>query len=157
MASDITYAEYYEETLKIYNSPKLISNWIMSELLRVVNEKNCPIFEAGISPASLASLVKLIEDGTISGKQGKEVFQDAITTGKKPEEIVKEKGMAQLSNTDELEAMVKKVIDSNPAEAERYRGGDTKLMAFFVGQIMKISQGKANPKLVNELLKKMLN
>ncbi len=157
LVSDITYAEYYEEALKFHNSPKQISNWMMSELLRVLNEKNCTISEVGIPPANLAALVKLIEDGTISGKQGKEVFHDAVTTGKNPADIVKEKGMAQVSDTGELEAMIKKVIEANPAEAERYRGGDMKLQGFFVGQIMKVSQGKANPKLVNELLKKLLS
>lgn len=157
LVSDITYAEYFEEALKNHNSPKLISNWIMSELLRVLNDKNCAISDVGISPASLATLVKLIEDGLISGKQGKEVFNDAVSTGKNPADIVKEKGMAQVSDTGKLELMLKKVIEANPAEAERYRNGEIKLQGFFVGQIMKVSQGKANPKLVNELLKKLLS
>lgn len=156
LVSEIEYAEYYEEALKTHNSPKGVANWIMGELLRVVNDKNTSIYNAGITPAAVASLVKLIEDGTISGKQGKDVFADAVESGKTPADIVKEKGLKQLSDTSELEAIIAKVIKDNPAESERYRGGDTKLQGFFVGQVMKASHGKANPQMVNDILRKLL-
>jgi aspartyl-tRNA(Asn)/glutamyl-tRNA(Gln) amidotransferase subunit B len=157
LVSDIAYANYYEQALKAHNNPKMIANWVMGEVLRVVNDRNCGIYEAGISPESVAELVALIESGKISGKQGKDVFQMAVESGKSPAAIVKEQGMEQVSDTGALEAIVQQVIDANPAETARYKAGETKLQGFFVGQIMKASQGKANPKLVNDILKKLLS
>lgn len=156
LTSDIEYANYYEEALKAHNSPKLVANWVMGEVLRVVNDKNCAIFDAGIKPESVAELVKLVEDGTINGKQAKEVFASSVESGKTPSQIVKESGMEQVSDSGELENIVKAVLDANPAETERYKNGEAKLMGFFVGQIMKESKGKANPKMVNDIIKKLL-
>jgi aspartyl-tRNA(Asn)/glutamyl-tRNA(Gln) amidotransferase subunit B len=156
LVSDINYAAYYEETLKFHNNPKLIANWIMSEVLRSVNDKNLDI--AGVMPPShLAALTQLIESGVISGKQGKEVFTAAVESGKNPADIVKEQGMAQLSDTGALEVIVRQIIQEHPKEAERYRGGESKLQGFFVGQIIKASGGKANPGLVNDLIRKLLS
>ncbi|MDR2884600.1 MAG: Asp-tRNA(Asn)/Glu-tRNA(Gln) amidotransferase subunit GatB [Deferribacteraceae bacterium] len=157
LSSERSYADYYEEALKTLNSPKPVANWIMSEVLRVVNDRACGIYETGITPANLALLVQSVEDGTISGKQGKELFQDMLASGRSPIDIIKEKGLAQVSDTGALEAIVKSVIEANPAEAERFKQGDKKLVGFFVGQIMKASQGKANPKLVNDILMKVLS
>ena len=156
LVSDIHYADYYELALSFYKNPKLIANWLMGEALRVVNDKNIAISEV-MTPEHLAALVKLVDEGVISGKQGKEVFAMAVETGKNPADLVKETGMAQLSNTDELNTFVQQVIAANPKEAERYQAGETKLQGFFVGQIMKVSSGKANPQLVNELLRKYLS
>ena len=156
LVSDIHYADYYELALSFYKNPKLIANWLMGEALRVVNDKNIAISEV-MAPEHLAALVKLVDEGIISGKQGKEVFAMAVETGKNPADLVKETGMAQLSNTDELNTFVQQVIAANPKEAERYQAGETKLQGFFVGQIMKVSSGKANPQLVNELLRKYLS
>jgi aspartyl-tRNA(Asn)/glutamyl-tRNA(Gln) amidotransferase subunit B len=157
LTSSKSYADYFIEAVKHFNSPKKISNWIMSELLRVVNDKDCDIYEAGILPEYLAEIVKLIEDGKISGKIGKDVFEEVIKTGKKPSVIIEEKGLVQISDSSELENIVKKVIESSPKEAERFKNGETKLMGFFVGQIMKETRGKANPKLVNDLVNKLLS
>lgn len=151
-----SYALYFEEAVKYYNSPKKISNWIMSEVLRIVNEKGCNIFDAGISPEYLAEIVKFIDEGKISGKLGKELFEEVINTKKRPSEIVKEKKMVQISDIDELEKIVKRVIEAYPDEALRFKNGELKLMGFFVGMVMKETKGKANPKVVNELIKKML-
>lgn len=151
-----SYALYFEEAAKYFNSPKKISNWIMSEVLRIVNEKGCNIFDAGIPPEYLAEIVKFIEEGKISGKLGKELFEEVINTKKRPSEIVKEKKMVQISDIDELEKVVKGVIEAYPDEALRFKNGELKLMGFFVGIVMKETKGKANPKVVNELIKKML-
>lgn len=151
-----SYALYFEEAVKYYSSPKKISNWIMSEVLRIVNEKGCNIFDAGISPEYLAEIVKFIDEGKISSKLGKELFEEVINTKKRPSEIVKEKKMVQISDIDELEKVVKGVIEAYPDEALRFKNGELKLMGFFVGMVMKETKGKANPKVVNELIKKML-
>ncbi|MDR2104421.1 MAG: Asp-tRNA(Asn)/Glu-tRNA(Gln) amidotransferase subunit GatB [Deferribacteraceae bacterium] len=156
LVSEKDYADFYEDALKIYSSPKNIANWIMSELLRVVNQKGLSIFNAGVAPADIAQLVKLIESGAISGKQGKEVFAEAVETGKTPEAIVSEKGLSQLSDKGELYGIVQKVVKANPSEAERFKSGEEKLLGFFVGLVIKESRGKANPKLVNEILKETL-
>ncbi|MDR2401808.1 MAG: Asp-tRNA(Asn)/Glu-tRNA(Gln) amidotransferase subunit GatB [Deferribacteraceae bacterium] len=156
LVSEKDYADYYETALKTHKSPKGIANWIMSELLRVVNDKNLGIFETGIPPESIAKLVALIESGAISGKQGKEVFAEAVKTGKTPDAIVREKGMSQLSDKGELYGIVESVIRENPNETERFKNGEEKLLGFFVGLVMKESRGKANPKMVNDILKETL-
>ncbi|MBZ4672235.1 MAG: gatB [Deferribacteraceae bacterium] len=152
-----SYARYFEETVNLVNSPKKVSNWIMSELLRVVNDKGCDIFDAGITPEYLAEIVKLIDDGKISGKIAKDVFEEVIETGKNPSVIIEEKGLVQISDDSELESIICKIIENSPKEAERFRNGEQKLMGFFVGQVMKETKGKANPKLVNEIINKLLS
>ncbi|MGE4319076.1 MAG: Asp-tRNA(Asn)/Glu-tRNA(Gln) amidotransferase subunit GatB [Deferribacterales bacterium] len=149
------YAEYFEQAVKAHNNPKGICNWIMGELMRRLNDKQCAINEAGVTPENLAEVVKLIDEGKISGNIAKQVFDECAETGKKPADIVSAKGLVQNSNEDELEAIVKQVLEANPAEAERYKNGDQKLQGFFMGQIMKASKGKANPGVVAPLLKKL--
>jgi aspartyl-tRNA(Asn)/glutamyl-tRNA(Gln) amidotransferase subunit B len=156
LVSEIEYANYFEEALRFHNNPKAVANWIMSELLKVVNDKNCRICDAGVTPKGLAGLIKLIEIGTINGKQAKDVFAEAVLTGKEPEMIVKDKGLTQVSDATAIKAAVQSVIDANPTEAERYRNGETKLQGFFVGLVMKTTGGKANPKLVNDIIKELL-
>lgn len=152
-----SYATFFEETVRISNNPKKVSNWIMSELLRVVNDKGCDIFDAGLSPENLAEIITLIDSGKISGKIAKDVFEEVIETGKKPSAIIEQKGLVQISDDKELESIIKRIIENSPKETERFKNGEQKLMGFFVGQVMKETKGKANPKLVNEIINKLLS
>lgn len=156
LVSNKAYADFYEEIVKAHDNPKSAANWLMSDMLRVINEKNCTIDEVGISPVQLAEIIKLIDDGKINSKTAKNVFDDVVETGKSPNKIVEEKGLVQISDSGAIEKAVQDVIDASPNEVERYKGGDKKLQGFFVGQVMKATKGKANPKLVNELLAKLI-
>jgi aspartyl-tRNA(Asn)/glutamyl-tRNA(Gln) amidotransferase subunit B len=149
-------ADYFEEALGLYDNPKTISNWIMTELLREVKEED-DIATLSVTPERLAELLKLIDDGTISGKIAKDVFADMISSGKSAKEIVEDKGIKQISDESELEQIVAGILEKHPDEISRYKGGDQKLLGFFVGQVMKATQGKANPKVVNEILRKELS
>ena len=150
-------AEWFEEAVELGAQPKEISNWMMTELLKLLNENNMEIIDCKVRPGHLVKIIELIDKGQISRNIGKKVFSDVFETGKDPEEIVKEKGLVQISDTSELEQMVEEVLKNNPKEVERYRNGEQKLLGFFVGQVMKASRGKANPKAVNELLRKKLS
>lgn len=156
LTSEKSYADFFETALKAHNSAKGISNMMMTELMRLVNEKQCEITEAGITPENLAEIVKLLDEGKISGNISKKLFEEVIATGEKPSVIVDKKGMAQNSDAGELEKIVQQIIDANPAEAERFKNGDKKLQGFFMGQIMRASKGKANPGVVAPLLDKLL-
>lgn len=156
LTTEKSYADFFEKALETHKNPKGISNLIMTELMRHVNEKQCVINEAGISPEYLAEIVKLLDDGKISGNISKKLFEDVLETGKKPSVLVEEKGMAQNSDEGELEKIVQQVIDANPDETERFRSGDKKLQGFFMGQIMRASKGKANPAVVGQLLNKLI-
>ncbi|HMK55277.1 MAG TPA: Asp-tRNA(Asn)/Glu-tRNA(Gln) amidotransferase subunit GatB [Dissulfurispiraceae bacterium] len=149
-------ADWYERCVEAGGQPKAVSNWIMGDLMRLMNEESCDIEQLSFTPAQLVEMLKLIEDGTISGKIAKEVFEDMFRTGKNPGDIVKDKGLVQISDTGELEKAVDEILAKSPNEVERYRAGDEKLMGFFVGQIMKATKGKANPKMLNDLLKQKL-
>ncbi|RLA91707.1 MAG: Asp-tRNA(Asn)/Glu-tRNA(Gln) amidotransferase GatCAB subunit B [Deltaproteobacteria bacterium] len=149
-------ANYYEKTVAIFNEPKTVSNWIMSELLRELKRDDKDIEDILITPEKLAALLKLIKDGTISGKIAKEVFVQMYETGKEARKIVEERGLAQLSNEDELSNVIDEVLSSLPKEVEEYKKGKEKLFGFFIGQVMKRTKNRANPKLVNEILKKKL-
>ncbi len=150
-------ADYFEDCLAAVNKPKLVSNWMMGELTAILNAKGLSITESPISPERLAGLIKLIDAGTISGKIAKIVFDEMAGSEKDAKTIVEEKGLVQVSDEGEISRIVDKVIESNPDEAEKYRNGRKKLFGFFVGQAMKESRGKANPQVVNELLKKRLD
>jgi aspartyl-tRNA(Asn)/glutamyl-tRNA(Gln) amidotransferase subunit B len=149
-------ADYFEAAAAVYLEPKKISNWMLSELLRELNQAKISARDCPMPPQHLASLVRLIDSGQISGKIGKQVFAELFSTGDAPEAFVKRKGLAQISETSALEAVVDKIIAANPAEVEAYKAGKTKLLGFFVGQVMRESKGQANPGLVNELLKAKL-
>jgi aspartyl-tRNA(Asn)/glutamyl-tRNA(Gln) amidotransferase subunit B len=149
-------ANYYEACLQIYNKPKAVSNWIMSELLRELKRDEREIEECPVSAPHLAEMLKMIDDGIISGKIAKSVFEEMYRSGKRAEEIVKEKGWVQVTDFAEIERIVEQVLSANPKEVEAYRKGKEKLFGFFVGQVMKGTQGKASPQLVNDLLKKKL-
>ena len=155
LVSDIEISKYFEEVSK-NSDVKLATNWITGELFALLNEKNIEITESPISSKNLSKLINLIKDGTISGKIAKSVFEIMRDGDKDPITIVEEKGLKQQSDPKELENLINKVITENPKNVEAYKSGKDKLFGFFVGQVMKNSNGKANPKLVNEILKKKL-
>jgi aspartyl-tRNA(Asn)/glutamyl-tRNA(Gln) amidotransferase subunit B len=149
-------ADYFEACVAAGVPAKAVSNWVMGPLLGLLNAEGRGIEDTPVSARHLAELIGLIEDGTISGKIAKAVFEEMAKTGEAPGAIVEEKGLVQVTDTDALETAVETVLDRCPAEVEAYRGGKTKLIGFFVGQVMKETQGKANPKAVNDILKKKL-
>jgi len=149
-------ADYFEDCLKKHNNPKIVSNWIMTEVLRELKDED-DIQSFPITPNKLGELLTLIADGTISGKIAKEVFADMYTSGKSAKQIVEEKGMTQISDQSEIEDIVSRILADHPDEISRYKAGDQKLIGFFVGKVMKETQGKANPKVVNEILRKGLS
>ena len=156
LVSDIETSKYFEDVSK-NSDVKLATNWITGELFALLNNKSIEITESPITSENLAKLINLIKDGTISGKIAKTVFEIMADSGKDPKKIVEEKGLKQQSDPKELEKIIDKVISDNPKNVEAYKLGKDKLFGFFVGQVMKQSNGKANPQLVNEILKKKLN
>lgn len=155
LVSDIETSNYFENVIK-KSDVKLATNWIIGELFAALNEKNLEITESPISAGNLSKLINLIKDGTISGKIAKTVFEQMMEGDKDPKKIVEVKGLKQESDPKALEALIDKVIDDNRDKATEYKSGKVKLFGFFVGQVMKVSGGKANPQLVNEILKKKL-
>ena len=155
LVSDIETSKYFEDVIK-KSDVKLATNWIIGELFAALNEKDLEISESPISAGNLSKLINLIKDGTISGKIAKTVFEQMMEGDKDPKKIVEEKGLKQESDPKALETLIDKVIDSNRDKATEYKSGKVKLFGFFVGQVMKLSGGKANPQLVNEILKKKL-
>ncbi len=155
LVSDIETSNYFENVIK-KSDVKLATNWIIGELFAALNEKNLEITESPISAGNLSKLINLIKDGTISGKIAKSVFEQMMEGDKDPKKIVEEKGLKQESDPKALETLIDKVIDDNRDKATEYKSGKVKLFGFFVGQVMKVSGGKANPQLVNEILKKKL-
>ncbi len=155
IVSSKTLADYFEKCVKLYPKPKILANWLLTELLRFIDledrELNIPL-----PPEHLAELLQLIDDGTISGKIAKEVFEESFNTGKKPSEIVTSKGLVQISDEEALTKIISGVIEKFPKQVEEYRSGKEKIMGFLVGQVMKETQGKANPQKVNEILLKLL-
>jgi len=149
-------ADYYEETARLCGRPKPASNWIMGDFLAHLNEDKLDVTASPVIPSMLAELINIKEDGTVSGKIAKEVFEDMWKSGKTPGEIVEEKGLVQITDTTELEKIVEGVLNAHQKQLEQYRSGKGQLFGFFVGQTMKATGGKANPKIVNELLKKKL-
>lgn len=156
LTADKTLALYYEEVVKLCGKPKVASNWLMGDVMRFLNEDKRSIRECPIKTESLAEMIKLIDEGAISGKMAKEVVEDMYKTGKSPQDIIKEKGLVQITDEGELIKTITSIIEANQAQAAEYRSGKEKVFGFFVGQVMKATKGKANPQLVNELLKKML-
>ena len=156
LTSDRELADYFEDCVLKFAQPKTVSNWIMGSLLGILNAMGKTIDESPVSPDNLAALLKLIDTGVISGKIAKTVFDEMAQTGKAAEQIVAEKGLVQITDTEAIDDVISKVIAGNPKEVEAYQHGKTKLIGFFVGQVMQATKGKANPKLVNEILKKKL-
>jgi len=159
LVSDIEIAKYFEEVVTKMGKNKdikLAVNWITGELFALLNSKNIEISQSPISAKNLAILINLIKNGTISGKIAKTVFELMIDGDKDPQKIVEEKSLKQQSDPKALEALIDKIINDNRDKAVEYKQGKEKLFGFFVGQAMKASGGKANPQLINELLKKKL-
>jgi aspartyl-tRNA(Asn)/glutamyl-tRNA(Gln) amidotransferase subunit B len=149
-------ADYFESAAKLSGQPKVISNWMMGELMRLLNADNREIEDCPLKPDRLAGMIKMIDGGVISTKIAKTVFEEMYRTGKDADSIVKEQGLVQVSDTGEIEKIIDAVVKANPAQHADYKAGKEKLFGFFVGQVMKASKGKANPELVNQLLKKKL-
>ena len=156
ICSGLVILSKYFETVIENSDVKLSSNLITGELFALLNEKNLEITQSPISAKNLSKLINLIKDGTISGKIAKTVFEMMAEGDKNPIDIVKEKGLKQQSDPKELEKLIEKVINENQDKVKEYKSGKEKLFGFFVGQAMKVSGGKANPQLVNEILKKKL-
>ncbi len=150
-------AEYFEALVAVFDKPKICSNWVMSEVLGALKENAVGIEDCPVSPELLAGILKRIDDNTISGKIAKTVFEEIWRTGKSADQVIAEKGLKQVSDSGAIEALVDDIIAANPAPAAEYRAGKEKLLGFFVGQVMKASKGKANPALVNRLLKQKLS
>ncbi len=146
-------ADFFEECVKILNRPKAFCNWITNDLLREVKDRKLDIYHLKIKPKQLAALVEIIEKGTISSTIAKEVFSEMIQTGKDPKTVVEEKKLAQISDEGLIEEIIIKIISSNPDAIEDYKKGKKNALTFLVGQVMKETKGKANPKIVNDLLK----
>ena len=155
LVSDKETSEYFEKVIK-NSDVKLSTNWITGELFALLNEKDLGITQSPISAENLSKLINLIKDGTISGKIAKTVFELMANGDKDPQKIVEEKSLKQESDFKVLESLIEKVIAENPDKVKEYKSGKEKLFGFFVGQAMKASDGKANPKLVNDILKKKL-
>jgi aspartyl-tRNA(Asn)/glutamyl-tRNA(Gln) amidotransferase subunit B len=149
-------ADYFEAAVAAGGDPKKTANWVQSELMRELNQSATSPARCKLTPEKLAGLIKLIDEGAISGKIAKQIFPELFAGGHDPAAYVRDQGLIQISDASALESAVDAVISANPAEVEAYRGGKTKLMGFFVGQIMKATKGQANPGLVNELLRKKL-
>ena len=149
-------ADYFETCLEHFNHPKQVSNWVTGSLLGLLNTQAKDISESPISPARLAEMLQLIQDGTISNKIAKTVFDEMATSAKPAREIVADKGLVQVTDTGAIDTVVQKVLSRSEKEVTAYRSGKTKLMGFFVGQVMRETKGKANPKLVNEILREKL-
>jgi aspartyl-tRNA(Asn)/glutamyl-tRNA(Gln) amidotransferase subunit B len=149
-------ADYFEAAVQRYPHPKVVSNWLMSDLLRELNRHHHTPQQAPVTPAYLAEMLQMVEEGVISGKIAKTVFEEMYRSGKPPRTIVAEQGLLQMADSSALAAVIAQVLAANPAQVTEYRAGREKLFGFFVGQTMKATQGKANPKLVNELLSKAL-
>jgi len=156
LTADKALAQYYEDVVNLCDKPKQASNWVMGDVLRSLNEDKLDIRKCPITAGALADMIKLIEAGTISGKMAKDIISDMYKTGKSPQKIIEEKGLVQITDEGELAKTIISIIAANPGQLADYRGGKEKLFGFFVGQVMKATQGKANPQLVNDMLKKML-
>jgi aspartyl-tRNA(Asn)/glutamyl-tRNA(Gln) amidotransferase subunit B len=156
LTTDRDTAEYFETTARITANPKLSANWILGELTRELNTANTRASDSPVTAEDLAELLVTIEAGKINNSQGKEVLVEMFATGRNAPEVIHEKGFEQISDTAAIEKIVDELIAGSEANVAAYRGGNEKLFGFFVGQVMKASQGKANPKVVNDLLKKKL-
>ncbi len=156
LTQDKNLAAYFEAAAERVGDPKTVANWIQTELLAALSETSRTISDSPVGPEALAELVRLIENQTVSGRIAKDVFADMLQTGKDARAIVREKGLEQVSDTGAIEQYVDQAIADNPGPVEEYRSGKPKAIQFLVGQVMKKSKGKANPKLVVEMLKNKL-
>ena len=150
-------AEYYEEVVKETKDPKLSANWMLTEVLRVLKDKNIDINEFNVSPNNIGKLIKLIKSNVISSKIAKEIFEILLDEDKDPEEIVKEKKLVQITDNNEIEKIVEQVILENTQSVEDYKAGKSNALKYLVGQAMKLSKGKANPQMINKIILEKLS
>ncbi len=155
LVSEKEISDYFEEVAKT-SDIKLTKNWIMGDLFASLNEKNISISQSPVTAKIMAQLINSISSGVISGRTAKDVFEIMKETGEEPNKIIESKGLQQKSDPKELERIIDKILNNNKDKVDQYKSGKDKLFGFFVGQVMKASEGKANPKLVNEILFKKL-
>jgi len=149
-------ADYFETCVKLFNQPKTVSNWVMGELTRELNNSGTDVNVSPVTPERLVELLEMVEEDTVSLKVAREIFPELYRSGKSPEQIVREKGLTQVSDEGTLEKVIDEVLTKNPTQAAQFKEGKQQVLGFLVGQVMKASGGKANPGKVNELLKKKL-
>ena len=152
LSSEQELAEYYEEVVKVSDDARLAANWVLTEILRVLKEKNISIEEFSVEPENIGKLIKLIKANTISSKIAKDVFEILLSENKDPEIIVKEKGLVQITDNSEIEKIVEQVLSENPQSVEDYKAGKSNALKYLVGQSMRLSKGKANPQMINEMI-----
>ena len=152
LSSEQELAEYYEKVVKVSDDARLAANWVLTEILRVLKEKNISIEEFSVEPQNIGKLIKLIKANTISSKIAKDVFEILLSENKDPEIIVKEKGLVQITDNSEIEKIVEQVLAENPQSVEDYKAGKSNALKYLVGQSMRLSKGKANPKMINEMI-----
>ncbi len=157
LADDLDLSTYFEAAARKSGKPKNVANWVLNDLLSALSAATVPIADCPVPPAALGELVDTIESGAISGKQGKEVFAEMFATGKTPESIIAEKGMKQESDMGAITALCAQVIEANPKVVADYKSGKVSSINFLKGQVMKLSQGKANPNIVGEVLAGLLS
>ncbi|QSQ17968.1 Asp-tRNA(Asn)/Glu-tRNA(Gln) amidotransferase subunit GatB [Myxococcus landrumensis] len=156
LTSERPLADFFEACAQRYPDAKKLSNWFLGELLRLLKESGTQVSEVRFTPTQLGELLGLVDQGTVSANAGKDVLAEMFRTGRAPSDIVAEKGLAQVSDTGAIEAVVDDILAKNMGEVEKYRAGKKQVFGFFVGQVMRAMKGKGNPALVNELLKKKL-
>jgi aspartyl-tRNA(Asn)/glutamyl-tRNA(Gln) amidotransferase subunit B len=156
LTSERSFADYYEKAAEVSGNPRTTANWIRSEFLRELESAGVPASSAPVSALDLGELVRLIDEEKISGKQGKDVLVEMFNSGKSAAAIIEAQGLVQLSDSGEIDALIDQVIAANQQQLENYRAGKDTLFGFFVGQVMKASKGKANPKVVNARLREKL-
>jgi aspartyl-tRNA(Asn)/glutamyl-tRNA(Gln) amidotransferase subunit B len=156
LTSSKAVGDFFEAALEEDADPKAVSNWMMGDLSAYLNAHNMEIEELRVSPAQLAAMIGMIEEGTISGKIAKSVFEEILSTGRDPDEIVKDRGITQISDEEELRQLIADVIEENPDSVDDYLGGKEKALGFLVGQVMRKTKGRANPQMVNEFLRRSL-
>lgn len=149
--------QFFDETIKLHPDAKAVSNWMMGDLMRLLNQNGMEIQDALVKPALLAEMLDLLNDGTISGKMAKTVFEEMFTSGQDPRTIIKEKGLVQISDADALLPLIDEIVNNNPKVLQDYKNGKEKAFGFFIGQVMKATRGQANPEMVNKLLRERLD
>jgi aspartyl-tRNA(Asn)/glutamyl-tRNA(Gln) amidotransferase subunit B len=156
LAHDIELSRFFEDTIKLYNSPKVISNWLLGDITKELKDRNKLISQTSLRPDILAEMLSLIDEGKISGRIAKDLLPELIDKGISPKKLIEEKNLIQITDTDAVLEVITQVLKENASVVEEYRKGKEKSFTFLIGQVMKLTKGRANPKLVNELLKKEL-
>jgi aspartyl-tRNA(Asn)/glutamyl-tRNA(Gln) amidotransferase subunit B len=157
LTDDREVAEYFEAAILCGSNPKLVANWVMGDIAAYRNKNNINIKDLALTPQNLAELINLIENNTISGKIAKDILPELLINGGSPQKLVEKKGLISISDTGELEKIIDEILTAYPGELEKYRSGKTNLKGFFVGQVMKKTNGRADPKLTNQLLSQKLD